>query len=157
MKRMMMGLLALAAVCAPAHAQGTRDRLLVGNWSCAVTGAGIEFDAMNARFDPGGPMTLRFHAIIGTVGLAFTLYGTWTYNAAADTFGETISNAIISDIVVEGAPMTRTQFPGGEEALQGMEQEFMQAYSTSPLYFTTVTQTKLVITDTENAAITCGR
>lgn len=159
MKRIALTLAALAAFSASgANAQtGARDQFLIGNWACEAEGADIEFDEVAARFDRGGPMELRFHATIGEVALAFTLFGTWTYDSPADRFSQTISNARISDIVASGVPMSRTQFPGGEEAVQGIEQEFMDVYASSPLTFTTVTAKRLLITDTDGATIDCGR
>ncbi len=159
MKRIVMALAAFAALSAAgANAQtASRDQFLIGNWTCQVEGADIEFDEVTTRFDPGGPMELRFHATISEVALAFTLFGTWTYDTPGDRFSQTISNARISDIVVSGEPMTRAQYPGGEAAVQGIEQEFMDIYASSPLTFTTVTATELLITDIEGDTIDCGR
>jgi hypothetical protein len=102
-------------------------------------------------------MLLKFWNADPNVRMSFTLTGQWTYTAATDTFGESITGARIADMMVKGQPLPRANFPGGEPEIAKIEQEFMSQYATSPIYFTKVTATDLLLTDTQSAKISCHR
>lgn len=157
---------ALGALCvlfglggaAEAQQANTRDRLLIGSWECDGNKT-AQSDRISARFDSTGLMTLTFHGSVqdGQVTMVFVLGGAWRYDAVADQFSETIATARLDDIVVRGQPLQRSQFPGGEAAIVVIEQDFLRTYSQRPLYFTTVTDHVLVMTDEAGEKISCAR
>ena len=154
-----LAILAFASLTAGA-ASGqtlTRDKLLLGAWaSCSVTGSDV-VERANIQFEPGGVMLATFFNKDPNAKLSFVLSGLWAYDRAADTFSHTVRGARITDMVVRGTPIARTQFPGGESAIAKIEDDFMAQYSSSTYAFTTVTETELVLTDSEGAKVSCTR
>jgi hypothetical protein len=160
MMRFISGLAALAFAVAAAGGAGAqtpaRNKLLLGAWTCSVAGVD-SIEAADAQFEPGGVMLITFFNNDPNVKMAFVLSGLWIYDQAADSFTHTVRGARVTNIVVRGTPMTRSQFPGGEAGLEKVESDFMAQYSTSTFTFVTVTATELILTDTGNAKLTCGR
>jgi hypothetical protein len=153
-----LAVLAFAAVAAGAAGAQTpaRDKLLLGAWTCSVTGV-PSIETANAQFEPGGVMLMTFFNNDPNVKMAFVLSGLWSYNQAADGFSHTVRGARVTNIVVRGTALTRSQFPGGEAVIAKVEDDFMAQYSTSTFTFVTVTAAELVLTDTGGAKLTCAR
>ena len=158
--RLNAGLAALAWFALGAGAAGAQtpahDKMLHGAWTCSVAGVD-SIEAADAQFEPGGVMLITFFNNDPNVKMAFVLSGLWSYDRAADSFSHTVRGARVTNIAVRGTPMARSDFPGGEAGIEKIESDFMAQYSTSTFTFVKVTGTELILTDTGNAKLTCGR
>jgi len=144
-----------AAGSATAQASA-HEKMLYGTWTCSVAGV-PSIESANAQFEPGGVMLMTFFNNDPNVKMAFGLSGLWSYDKSADSFTHTVRGARVSNIMLRGAPLARTDFPGGEAAIEKIEDDFMAVYSTSTFTFVKVAGSELILTDTGNAKLTCGR
>lgn len=148
-----MALATLAAGQAGAQAPA-REKLLYGPWACSVAGI-ASISRATAQFEPGGIMLMSFFNNDPNVTMEFVLSGLWSYDSAADRFSHTVRGARVTNIVVRGAPLKRSQFPGGSAAIEKIEGDFMAQYSTSAFIFVSLTETDLTLKDTGGTMLSC--
>jgi len=158
--RFISGLAALAFAAVAARSAGAQvsahEKMLHGAWTCSVTSV-PSIESANAQFEPGGVMLITLLNNDPNVKMAFVLSGLWSYNKAADSFSHTVRGARVTNMTVGGTPMSRADFPGGEAAIEKIEDNFMAVYSTATFTFVKVSGTELILTDTGGAKLSCAR
>ena len=89
--------------------------------------------------------------------MTMTINAGWTYDSANGAYSQSVSSARIDDIVVNGEPMARSQFPSGEAGLQAIEQNFVDQYGNAQLNLTSLTERNMVLVDGGGVSMNCAR
>lgn len=150
----------VALMGAQAQAQDARGGSLLGHWECGVSNAQeLPFQRVTFDYSPDSTTAIRFFAAAnnGAVTMTMTINAAWTYDSANGAYSQSVSSARIDDIVVNGQPMARSQFPSGEAGLQAIEQNFVDQYGNAQLNLTSLTERNMVLVDGGGVAMNCAR